>query len=60
MTSYKPALWDESDPDYAPGIMYRGNWPIWRAPKHVIAEGYAVKYVKLAKLTSRSRGQTLN
>lgn len=47
MTIYKPALWDESDPDYAPGIMYRGGYPIWRAPKRLVDAGYAVRYVKL-------------
>lgn len=39
------------DPDYAPGIQYRGNWPIWRATKKYIQAGYAVKYVKLREGT---------
>lgn len=48
MTSFKPALHDESDPDYAPGIDYRGGYPLWRAPKRFVAAGYALKYVPLA------------
>lgn len=47
MTVHKPALYDESDPDYAPGIDYRGGYPIWRATRKHVAAGYALKYVAL-------------
>lgn len=31
----------------APYIMYRGNWPIWRAPKRYADMGFEPRYVKL-------------
>jgi len=50
MTAFRPALWDESDPDYAPGIMYRPNgYPIWRAPRRYVEAGYTITHLPLDK-----------
>lgn len=49
---YKEALWDGSDPLYAPGISWSGNskgrkHAFWRCPKKYAQAGFAITNVKL-------------
>ena len=38
---YKQALWDDSDPSYAPGLWYsRHGKPYWRPSKPAVRQGY--------------------
>ncbi len=50
---YRKALWDGSDPLYAPGISWSGaskgrKHAVWRCPKKYLQEGYAITNVKLS------------
>ena len=48
MKAFLPALWDNSDPLYAPGLDWpRPNHPRWKAPKKYLAAGWKVATVKL-------------
>lgn len=49
---YKEALWDGSDPLYAPSISWSGKNPArryaqWKCPPKYVKAGYAIKSVKL-------------
>jgi len=49
---FKDALWDGSDPLYAPGISWSGKNPErrhaqWKCPKKYVKAGYAITKVKL-------------
>lgn len=41
-------LWDGSDPDYAPGLMWsKGVYPRWKAPARYVKAGYEITSIKL-------------
>ena len=49
---FKDALWDGSDPLYAPGISWSGKNPerkhaVWKCPKKYVKAGYAINSVKI-------------
>lgn len=44
---FKSALWDDSDPDYAPLANWTGNWCYWRPSKKYVALGYPADPVRL-------------
>lgn len=41
--SFDPALWDDSDPFYAPCLKWQRDRPIWRAPARYVKAGYSIK-----------------
>lgn len=52
-TNFKPALWDNSDPSYAPGLIRGGRNQThiyWSAGKRYVEAGYTLKRVRLAVL----------
>ena len=44
---YKPALWDGTDPDYAPGLVRSKDKCYWRASKPALKAGYAASPIRL-------------
>lgn len=44
---FKNALWDGSDPSYAPCIRWAGSWPYWTCPAKYLAAGYSIKRIAL-------------
>lgn len=50
MTTFKPQVWSDDDPDYAPCIGYRSNgYPRWKCPPRYIAAGFSLKEVPLRR-----------
>jgi hypothetical protein len=47
LKSFKDALWDGSDPTYAPGLSWSRLSPWWKCPKRYIEAGYNIKSVAL-------------
>ncbi|SLN37009.1 hypothetical protein AQS8620_01337 [Aquimixticola soesokkakensis] len=47
MTAYKPALWDGSDPSYAPGLSWSKRNATWKAPKKYSEAGFEPARVNL-------------
>jgi hypothetical protein len=48
MTNYRPSLWDDSDPLYAPGLDCKSRGRIfWRAPKKYVEAGYKPAQIPL-------------
>lgn len=47
MTQFSEALWDGSDPLYAPCISWTGKYPSWKCPKRYLDAGYEVRSVRL-------------
>lgn len=47
METFKPALWDGSDPAYAPGLKSVNGHFYWRPPSRYLAAGYTTKNVRL-------------
>lgn len=46
--NFRPSLWNDSEPDYAPGIAWiKGQYPWWQAPRKYIIAGYDVTRRKL-------------
>jgi hypothetical protein len=45
---FAPALWDDSDPGYSPGLMWvKGKYPYWRAAKKYRDAGYSINSMRL-------------
>lgn len=44
---FKSALYDGSDPLYAPGLSFTGKYASWRASKRCVEAGYSLKVVSL-------------
>lgn len=44
---YKEALWDGSDPSYAPGLSWNGRYAKWKAAQKCVKAGYTLKSYKL-------------
>ena len=47
MKTFRPALWDGSDPSYSPCTSTTGGFVYWKAPLRYRKAGYAVTIVKL-------------
>jgi hypothetical protein len=55
-TNFEDALWDGSDPDYAPCISIAGKcgtFVYWRCPRRFQNAGYAIRTVRLGRLDKR-------
>lgn len=44
---FRDALWDGSDPAYAPGLNWTGKHPYWRPTRKYLAAGYSIKVIRL-------------
>ncbi|MFD1913837.1 tyrosine-type recombinase/integrase [Halodurantibacterium flavum] len=44
---YLPALWDGSDPLYAPGLVRTKRWFYWKPPAKYVKAGYVIRNVRL-------------
>lgn len=44
---FKKSLWDDTEPDYAPGKIIKHGTYYWRPPKKYLEAGYSIKSLKL-------------